>query len=80
MRDEEIVELLKGQNETFRKLYQEHRDLDTVLTEMAKKQFLSNEEEYEMLRLHKEKVYKKDRLAAVVREYKKEHLGNAVNC
>jgi uncharacterized protein YdcH (DUF465 family) len=80
MREEEIVELLRGQNENFRKLYQEHRDLDTVLTEMAKKQFLSSEEEYEMMRLHKEKVYKKDRLAAVVRQYKREHFGNAVSC
>ncbi|MDX9714346.1 MAG: DUF465 domain-containing protein [Dissulfurispiraceae bacterium] len=73
MKEEEIVELLRGQNEDFRKLYQEHRDLDMYLTEMAKKQFLSSEEEYEVKRLHKEKVYKKDKIAAVIREYKREH-------
>ncbi len=73
MREEEIIELLKNQDEEFRKLYNEHRELDSLLKEMDKKNFLSEEEEFEKKRLKKEKLYKKDKIAEYVKNYRRQH-------
>ncbi|MCL4490637.1 MAG: DUF465 domain-containing protein [Nitrospirae bacterium] len=71
MSEEEIIEVLKKENEEFRKLYQEHRELDGMLAEFNKKHHLSSEEEVEMNRMKKEKLHKKDKIADMIREYKK---------
>ncbi len=76
MRDEEIIEILKNQNDEFKKLYSEHRELDSILMEMDKRNYLTDEEELEKKRLKKEKLYKKDRIAEILREYKKQHCKN----
>ncbi|MEW5743990.1 MAG: DUF465 domain-containing protein [Nitrospirota bacterium] len=70
MTEQEVVETLKRENEEFRKLYQEHRELDTMLSELNKKHYLSPEEEVEVHRLKKEKLYKKDKIAELVKSYK----------
>jgi hypothetical protein len=59
MREEEIIEILKKENEEFRKLYEEHRKLDALLDEINKKHYLTAEEEIEKKRMQKEKLYKK---------------------
>jgi len=59
MREEEIIEILKRENEEFRKLYEEHRQLDALLDEINKKHYLTAEEEIEKKRMQKEKLYKK---------------------
>ncbi|HMK43479.1 MAG TPA: YdcH family protein [Dissulfurispiraceae bacterium] len=69
MREEEIVEALKSQNEDFRKLYQEHRSLDVMLADFNSRHYLSPEEELEKKRLQKEKLFKKDKIAALIRDY-----------
>ncbi len=71
MKEEEVIETLKKDNEEFRRLYQEHRDLDSRLLEFNKKAYLTVEEETEMHRVKKEKLYKKDKIADIIREYKK---------
>ncbi|HEX8948989.1 MAG TPA: DUF465 domain-containing protein [Dissulfurispiraceae bacterium] len=71
MNEEEVIEVLKKQNEEFRKLYQEHRELDSLLAELDKKHYLSQEEEVEKNRMKKEKLHKKDKIAEMVREYRK---------
>jgi uncharacterized protein YdcH (DUF465 family) len=76
MNEEEIVENLKKENEEFRRLYQEHRELDTQLLEFNRKPHLSPEEEVEMHRIKKEKLYRKDKIAELVREYKKHNSMN----
>lgn len=76
MKEEEIVEVLKKENEEFRRIYQEHRDLDNQLSEFNKKTYLTPEEEIEIQRIKKEKLYKKDKIAELIREYKKSHLVN----
>lgn len=76
MKEEEIVEVLKKENEEFRRIYQEHRDLDNQLSEFNKKTYLTPEEEIEIQRIKKEKLYKKDKIAELIREYKKSHLMN----
>lgn len=77
MREEEIIEILKKENEEFRKLYEEHRQLDSMLDEMNKKHYLTPEEEIEKKRMQKEKLYKKDKMAEMIRKYKLAHSKEA---
>jgi len=70
MNDEKIVEVLKTENDDFRKLYSEHRHLDELLNDFNAKHYLSPEEEIEKKRLQKEKLYKKDKIAAFIRDYR----------
>jgi uncharacterized protein YdcH (DUF465 family) len=76
MKENEIVEALKKENEEFRKLSEEHRNLDTQLGEMDTKRYLSPEEELERKRIQKLKLSRKDRMAELVSEYKKANVTN----
>jgi len=78
MREEEIIEILKKENEEFRKLYEEHRQLDALLDEINKKHYLTAEEEIEKKRMQKEKLYKKDKMAEIMRQYKLTHLKGGI--
>jgi uncharacterized protein YdcH (DUF465 family) len=71
LEENKIVEFLKNQNEEFRKLNEEHRSLDGLLSEIDNKRYLTAEEEVERKRIQKQKLLKKDRMAELVREYKK---------
>ena len=71
MKESEIVETLKQQNEEFKKLSEEHRNLDELLAAMDSKHYLSPEEELERKKMQKLKLVRKDRMAELVREYKK---------
>jgi uncharacterized protein len=73
MTDEQIVEQLKRENAEYQKLSLEHRELKTTLEEMNAKHYLTPEEEFERKRMQKEKLAKKDRMAELVRAYKKSH-------
>lgn len=71
MKENEIVEFLKKENEEFRKLNEEHKNLDGLLSEIDSKRYLTPEEEIERKRIQKQKLLRKDRMAELVREYKK---------
>ena len=71
MKEQEIAELLKKEHEEFRKLSEEHRGLDGLLAEIDNKRYLTPEEEVERKKIQKQKLLKKDRMAEIVREYKK---------
>lgn len=73
MNEEEIKELLKRESEEFKKLDEEHKSLKALLAEMDRKVYLSTDEEVERKKLQKLKLSKKDRMAELVREYKKSH-------
>ncbi len=73
MKEQEIVEFLKNENEEFRKLSEEHRNLDEFLVEIDSKRYLTPEEEIERKNIQKQKLIKKDRMAELVRDYKKNH-------
>jgi uncharacterized protein YdcH (DUF465 family) len=73
LREEEIRELLKKENEEFKKLTEEHRSLEELLAKIDSKRYLTPEEEFERKKIQKKKLLKKDRMAALVREYKKSH-------
>lgn len=70
MNDEEIIETLKRENEEFRRVYQEHRDLDSMLSEFNKKHYLTTEEELEVHRMKKEKLSRKDKIAELIKNFK----------
>lgn len=76
LKEQEIVELLKKENEEFKKLSEEHRNLDSLLAEMDSKRYLTPEEEMERKRIQKMKLLRKDRMAEIIREYKKKHSLN----
>lgn len=71
MKENDIVEFLRNQNEEFRKLSEEHRNLDGLLSQIDSKRYLSAEEEVERKRIQKQKLLKKDRMAELVRQYKR---------
>lgn len=73
MSDKEITDLLIKENEEYRKLDEEHRDLENILVEIDRKVYLTTEEEVERKRVQKLKLLKKDRMAEIVREYKRTH-------
>lgn len=71
MKEEEIVEVLKKENAEFKKLTEEHRDLEELLARIDRKRFLTAEEEVERKKIQKQKLLKKDKMAALIRGYKK---------
>ena len=71
MKEEEIVEVLKKENSEFKKLTEEHRDLEELLAKIDSKRFLTPEEELERKKIQKQKLLKKDKMAALIRGYKK---------
>ncbi len=74
MNEKEIVESLKRESYEFRRLYQEHRDLDEQLATLDRKLHLTAEEERERKRLGKEKLLKKDRITSMIREFREHQL------
>ena len=76
MKEQEIVAFLIKENDEFRKLNDEHRSLDDLLVDIDRKRYLTPEEEIERKRIQKQKLLRKDRMAAIVREYKKSRSAN----
>jgi uncharacterized protein YdcH (DUF465 family) len=76
LKEREIVEFLKKENEEFRRLSEEHRNLDELLVEIDDRKYLTPEEEVERKKIQKQKLLKKDRMAELVREYKKTRSTN----
>lgn len=71
VKEQEIIEKLKGENEEFKKISREHHDLDVLLAEIDRKLYLTPEEEIERKKLQKQKLQKKDRMAEMIRDYRK---------
>ena len=76
MKEQEIAEILLKENEEYKKLGDEHKNLKEVLAEIDKKVHLTAEEEVERKRIQKLKLVKKDRMAEIIREYNKSHSVN----
>jgi uncharacterized protein YdcH (DUF465 family) len=73
LKEHEIIELLKRESEEFKKLDAEHKNLDHLLLAMDSKVYLNADEEIERKKIQKLKLLKKDRMAELVRVYKKSH-------
>ncbi len=76
MKEQEIIEVLKQENEDFRKLSDEHHHLDVQIGEIDRKVYLTPEEDLERKKMAKQKLYLKDKMAEFIREYKKSHPVN----
>ncbi len=74
MREEEIIEKLYSENEEFRKLKDEHRELEKRLQEYVSKPYLTTSEQVEMENIKKRKLYLKDRMYMMVEKYKRGEL------
>ncbi|MBI5183477.1 MAG: DUF465 domain-containing protein [Nitrospinae bacterium] len=70
LKEEDIIEKVKKENEEFRRLYEEHQRLEERLEEFNKKRFLVSDEEIERKRIQKIKLYGKDRMAEILSNYK----------
>jgi hypothetical protein len=71
MKDADIISMLRIESEEFRKIEEDHRQLDKDLDEMNKKKYLTTDEEVEKKRMQKLKLQHKDRMAQLIREHSK---------
>lgn len=70
MKDTEIAEILKKQDEEYEKLYVEHKNLEQILADIDKNKYLTPEQEIERKKIQKQKLFKKDSMAKLIMEYK----------
>jgi hypothetical protein len=75
LKDAEIAEILRKENEEFKKLDEEHKRLKQCLAEIDKKRFLTADEEIERKKIQKQKLQRKDRMAELIREYRERLKG-----
>ena len=68
MKDAEVIEKLRKENEEFKKLEEDHKKLNEYLDEMSKKKYLSAKEEMEKKTLQKKKLQYKDRMTQLIKE------------
>jgi uncharacterized protein YdcH (DUF465 family) len=76
LKEQEVIESLSKENEEFRKLVEEHHHLEGLLVEIDKKVYLTTEEEVERKKIQKQKLIKKDRMAELIRDFKKGRFAN----
>ncbi len=67
--DPTLLEKVQGENEEFKKLYQEHLDLKNRVVELNKMNFLSPELELEKKTVQKQKLKGKDRMTQIIEQY-----------
>jgi uncharacterized protein YdcH (DUF465 family) len=70
LKDSEISDILKKENEEFRKLEEEHKLLKQNLSELNKKKLHSTEQEMNKKNMQKQKLKIKDLMAEMIRKYK----------
>jgi uncharacterized protein YdcH (DUF465 family) len=71
LKEQEIIEVLKRENTEFKKLSDEHQRFESMLEEINTKRYLTSDEELERKKVQKHKLAGKDRMAAIIRDYKK---------
>lgn len=69
IKDEALFKKLLEENEEFKKLYNEHLELEEKIAQIDKKHFLTPEEEAERKRLQKIKLAGKDRMFQIIKNY-----------
>jgi uncharacterized protein YdcH (DUF465 family) len=71
VKEQEIIEKLKQDSEDFRKIHNEHHSLDGLLVEVDRKVYLTPEEEIERKKMQKQKLFLKDKMAEMIRDFRK---------
>ena len=72
--DPEVREILLAENEAFRDLAEKHAEFEIRLEELISKALPSEQERIEEIEIKKRKLLLKDRMAAMIREYRREKL------
>ena len=67
-----IVEELMTVNEEFKRLWDEHEELNRIVDEMSSKVYLTSEEEIKLKELKLKKLKGKEKLVEMIENYKKE--------
>jgi uncharacterized protein YdcH (DUF465 family) len=67
--ERDLLARIEEENEEYRKLKAKHHEYDEKLRELAGKRVLTEEEKVEEVRMKKEKLFLKDRMAAMQREF-----------
>lgn len=70
MNESEIIEKLLENDEEFKQIYFEHRELDEVVNSLERKENLTTDDEVEVRRLKKIKLSLKDRMEAKINGFK----------
>ena len=70
MSKKEIIEKLLEEDEEFKQIHSEHRELDDVVKNLERKDTLTADDQLEVKRLKKIKLSLKDRMEAKIREMK----------
>ncbi len=69
--EQEIAQQLLTVDEEFRKLHQQHQEMERTLAEFDGKHYLSPSEEIEVKRLKKQKLLRKDEMYRKIYQYKR---------
>ena len=67
---QDVKHLLLHNNDQYRQLVEQHHQLDSRLHELTDKHYLSPTEQIEEVNLKKRKLALKDRMEAIVRQYR----------
>jgi len=70
MNESELIEKLLEEDEEFKNIYFEHRELDEVVNNLEKKENMTFDDEVEVRRLKKIKLSLKDRMEAHINKFK----------
>ena len=73
MEQSPLTARLIHENEEFRSLHQQHKDLESKLDRFREKEFMDAAEEIEARRIKKQKLALKDRMAAIVESHSVNH-------
>ena len=68
-KSEEVKESLLRENEEFQRLAKKHQELENRLSLLSEKLLLSEEEKFEEVKLKKQKLFLKDKMADLIRRH-----------
>lgn len=69
-KDADLIERLAREDEEFRRLLEQHRNLDREIKEYEKRPYLTPSQALEKARLKKLKLASKDKMEAILRKHR----------
>jgi hypothetical protein len=70
MKEADVINTLRNENEEFKKIEEEHKKLEVSLADIDKKKYLTPDDEMLRKNIQKQKLQFKDQMAKLVRGYK----------
>ena len=70
MKEADVINNLRNDNEEFMKIEEEHKKLEASLADIDKKKYLTPEDEMLRKNIQKQKLQFKDQMAKIVKAYK----------